>query len=112
MSENNFVSSSVYYNNPNELGLVLVKLTNELGSFWTEYKKQIVFEFDYNDLNESDSDYRVNVFFKFNSDEDVDMFRKLYRTVRKVLEGSENIGSYTTMVSEEDPELEDEVMFG
>lgn len=116
MSDNyNFLASDVYYNNSSDLGTVLVNLTSGLSSFWTEHRKEIDYQFEYNDENNHDDyEFRTNVYIRFKSDEETEMYRELYLKVRDIIEGTPNVGSSTMMVCNEglDYEFEDKVMFG
>lgn len=115
MENDKFLASDVYYNNPSDLGLVLVKLTSGLGSFWTDHRKEVEYQFEYNDENNHDDyEFRTNVYVRFKTDEGVEMYRELYLKIRDIIEGTPNVGSSTMMVCNagEDYEFEDEVMFG
>jgi len=116
MSKVKFISIDCFFNNQSEVGLMILELTKELGKFWTEDEKELTFQTDWNDVNDSEFDHRVNVFVKFQSDEDVQMFKKLYKSVRSVTDRfeSDDFGPYVQMVTDEewDSDFEDEVMKG
>ena len=92
---------------------MLLDMTQEIGQFWSVYKKETDFDFAWDDENNHEEmEHRLDIFVKFRSDEGVEMHGLMYRVLRNLTEKYDEdgkIGSYVTMVAD-DMEFEDAVM--
>ena len=107
------INVCVFFNDRNAVANMLLDMTQEIGQFWSVYKRETDFDFAWEDENNHDEmEHRLDIFVKFRTDENVEMYGLMYRVLRTLAEKYDEagkIGSYVSMVAD-DMEFEDAVM--